>query len=187
MLEKFNDSNISPEKFVDKARNFKSVWFNHMRGVSHRLELMLADSSSSSPIDEGLKLLNNSHSRISINSKQLESTDHINILTGTIARDKIIGTNVNDHINAGNNNDILTGGLGADRFVMSQGNDVITDFSATDGDMIEISNVNNLSLTQVSNDLVLSNSAGNLTIKDYSADISDFKIPMRSRKLIPNK
>ena len=62
-------------------------------------------------------------------------------VVGTKAADNITGDVNNNYLFGGNNNDILTGGLGADTFAYEQsgtGQDVITDFCASDGDIILI-------------------------------------------------
>ena len=41
-------------------------------------------------------------------------------------------------LNGGNGNDTLTGGLDSDIFMMSKGNDVVTDFRPGDSDKIEL-------------------------------------------------
>ncbi len=41
-----------------------------------------------------------------------------------------------DRLSGGRDDDTMTGGGGADRFVLSTGEDVVTDFSAADGDVI---------------------------------------------------
>ena len=61
-------------------------------------------------------------------------------IMGGAGTDTIDGGEGSDTINGGAGNDDLTGGGGADTFVFSPGNgsDVITDFSAGDGDMINL-------------------------------------------------
>lgn len=81
---------------------------------------------------------------IIINGEQLvDSTiDDVIDTSGSNSADSITGGNGNESIKAGLGNDTLTGGLGADIFVFdtsSEGVDTITDFSAAQGDKIQVS------------------------------------------------
>jgi Ca2+-binding RTX toxin-like protein len=73
---------------------------------------------------------------------------NIENLTGSSYNDKLTGNNGNNAINGGFGADILTGGLSTDRFIFLSINDsglsntnrdTITDFSAIEGDRIDIS------------------------------------------------
>jgi Ca2+-binding RTX toxin-like protein len=64
-------------------------------------------------------------------------------VTGSAGADTITGGELNDTIAGGKGADSLTGGAGADTFKLSttqelNGTDSITDFSGTDGDVIEL-------------------------------------------------
>ncbi|MBD2203208.1 calcium-binding protein [Calothrix sp. FACHB-1219] len=62
-------------------------------------------------------------------------------LTGNAGNDNLVGGDGNDILTGGTGNDILTGGLGADTFVfnsLSEGIDVIKDFSFQQGDKIQV-------------------------------------------------
>lgn len=81
---------------------------------------------------------------IIINGEQLvDSTiDDVIDTSGSNSADSITGGNGNESIKAGLGNDTLTGGLGADIFVFdtsNEGVDTITDFSAAQGDKIQVS------------------------------------------------
>ena len=64
-------------------------------------------------------------------------------LTGTAQDDHLIGNAQNNIIDGGGGNDTLTGGGGADTFVYRSGygNFTITDFSASQGDKIDLSTI----------------------------------------------
>lgn len=81
---------------------------------------------------------------ISIGDGQLVGnvTDNIIDTSDGISADSILGGSGNEVIKAGLGNDTLTGGLGADAFVFDtphEGVDTITDFSAAEGDKIQVS------------------------------------------------
>lgn len=50
----------------------------------------------------------------------------------------IIGSAFNDILEGDKGNNTLTGGLGADTFVQTKGNDTITDFNVSQGDVIKL-------------------------------------------------
>lgn len=69
-------------------------------------------------------------------------------MSGGNGADRMIGGHGNDIMNGGNGDDVLAGGAGdddlvggrgADRFLVGQGKDVITDFSASEGDRLVFS------------------------------------------------
>ena len=62
-------------------------------------------------------------------------------LEGGNGNDTLLGDSGNDILLGGAGNDTLTGGTGADSFVWQaghRGNDVITDFNASEGDRIDL-------------------------------------------------
>ena len=63
-----------------------------------------------------------------------------NILTGGAGKDSLSGGDNNDSLWGGKGNDYLTGGDGADTFIFraGEGTDVITDYNAEDGDLLQI-------------------------------------------------
>ncbi|QYX51689.1 retention module-containing protein [Pseudomonas sp. S07E 245] len=101
-------------------------------------------------------------------------------LLGGDGNDNIFGGAGNDTLIGGKGNDILTGGSGADLFVWKAGhtgNDVITDFKASEGDRIDLSELlqgekgstidNYLKMTTVQGDTVLQiSSDGKLNVQD---------------------
>jgi Ca2+-binding RTX toxin-like protein len=73
---------------------------------------------------------------------RIEAQDRVALEAwGGAGDDVIIGALGNDVMGGGDGNDILTGGLGTDRFVFddADGADVITDFSAQQGDKVVLS------------------------------------------------
>ncbi len=63
------------------------------------------------------------------------------LISGGDGNDAIAGGDGSDMLDGGAGDDHLTGGAGADTFKAAQGNDTITDYSHTDGDIVDISHV----------------------------------------------
>ncbi|CAD0186984.1 Cyclolysin [Ruegeria sp. THAF57] len=85
----------------------------------------------------------NSASSFDINAEDRDTEGHdllwsVENIHGSDHDDVIIGDDDNNIFTTGAGNDVLTGGGGADTFVMTGGENEITDFSAQDGDRIEI-------------------------------------------------
>jgi len=59
-------------------------------------------------------------------------------LFGDLGDDELFGGEGNDRITGNAGNDTSTGGLGADQFILSRDSDMIVDFNAFEGDIIEI-------------------------------------------------
>ncbi|MEP5081341.1 MAG: pre-peptidase C-terminal domain-containing protein [Tateyamaria sp.] len=101
-------------------------------------------------------------------------------LNGNGGADTLNGGNDADVLNGGIGNDVLTGGDGNDVFIFEDGfgNDTIVDFAASNAEGIDLSavsaiiNFNDLRtnhLTQVGNDAVIDDSAGNtITIENFN-------------------
>ena len=97
--------------------------------------------------------------------------DNVGTVSGAEERTKaikIIGNKQDNVLIGGTKADTLTGGAGADTFVYTKGygNDVITDYSATDGDIIQLgkdTTVTGFSFNN--NDLILSIGSSKLTIQ----------------------
>ncbi len=74
----------------------------------------------------------------------LTGDSHDNFLVGGEGDDNLSGGAGNDFLSGGAGNNTLTGGSGADTFMLSNdGHDTISDYSKTDGDKVDISNVLN--------------------------------------------
>ena len=88
-------------------------------------------------------------------------------LLGNSGNDSLSGGSGKDTLFGGYGNDTLTGGSGADVFVYSAdyGNDVITDYSAAQGDSIKITN-GTYTKSTIGADVVLDFSGSSLTIKN---------------------
>lgn len=82
-------------------------------------------------------------------------------LHGGQGADVITGGLGKDTLNGGLDNDQLTGGGEADLFVLSKGQDTITDFNAKDGDKIQINKGQFFSLKQESLGLMIERNEGN--------------------------
>lgn len=83
-------------------------------------------------------------------------------IEGGRGADRIDGGAGNDKIEGGKGNDILTGGTGADIFEFERGDgrDVITDFSAAQGDRLHLDDHVAYTVAQVGSDVVVSLSSG---------------------------
>ena len=91
-------------------------------------------------------------------------------IVGTAASNSIKGGKGADTISGVNGNDTLTGGAGANIFIYSGGNDLITDYKSGE-DKISISYT---SSSVKGSDVVLTTSNGNLTIKGAKDKIVSF-------------
>jgi Ca2+-binding RTX toxin-like protein len=69
------------------------------------------------------------------------ATDVRLVANGGAGNDVLVGGRRNDLLTGGDGDDVLTGGLGAERFCFdsADGSDTIIDFSAAQGDKIELS------------------------------------------------
>ncbi|WP_310193844.1 immunoglobulin-like domain-containing protein [Pseudomonas hunanensis] len=107
-------------------------------------------------------------------------TEGNDTLLGSAGNDIIFGGAGNDYLTGGKGNDTLTGGSGADTFIWKAGhtgNDVITDFKASEGDRIDLSDLlqnekgstidNYLKMITVQGETVLQiSSDGKLNVQD---------------------
>jgi Ca2+-binding RTX toxin-like protein len=88
----------------------------------------------------------NINARLAPKGLKITGNAGINSLVGTAFADVISGGGGNDSILGGLGKDILTGGTGADIFrfdttlSITTSPDIITDFSSTDGDVIQLEN-----------------------------------------------
>lgn len=85
-------------------------------------------------------------------------------LSGNRGNDAIWAGQNDDWINGGEGGDWLWGNKGADRFYLSPGNDVIYDFSAAEGDRLEVAGSQALNYQQVDYNLLVSHSQGTTTL-----------------------
>lgn len=90
------------------------------------------------------------------------------LLYGNADNDKLFGDSGNDTLDGGAGNDTLKGGAGKDVFIYraGEGNDVITDYSASQGDKIQIVNGTIKSTTYKNNDVIYKIGSNTLTIKN---------------------
>ncbi len=73
--------------------------------------------------------------------ENLVGSNHADTLLGSIGANDINGGGGSDRITGFAGDDVLTGGAGVDTFIIAagHGNDIITDFDATSGDLIDLS------------------------------------------------
>ncbi|MBR2179482.1 MAG: hypothetical protein IJ862_03680 [Selenomonadaceae bacterium] len=79
-------------------------------------------------------------------------------LVGNDKKNNIIGGKGADTLSGGDGADSLTGGEGADTFISSAGKNVITDYSATQGDVIMLNGVTPTKVSVSKNKVVITNS-----------------------------
>ena len=70
---------------------------------------------------------------------------------------------------------MLWGNNGADLFHLSAGYDVIYDFSAADGDRLEVSKTSTLSYQQIGSDLLVSHDEGSVLLTDTFLGLQFFE------------
>ena len=86
------------------------------------------------------------------------------ILIGNNQSNELIGGAGNDKISGGLGPNFLTGGTGADTFIFNGGNDTITDFNFTDGDLIDVETQYS-TIQQTGNDTILDfDTGGQITL-----------------------
>ena len=92
------------------------------------------------------------------------------IIWGSDATETLVGGNGNDVLFGGSGNDTLTGGSGADtfEFTVTAGNDTITDYSKSDGDILKI-----YRRDQYEGDKEATISAGVVTFGSVTIDLGD--------------
>jgi Ca2+-binding RTX toxin-like protein len=87
--------------------------------------------------------------------------------------DRLFGDNGNDTLSGDLGNDTLTGGAGGDRFVMgavTPGFDVVTDFTFSEGDRIQLTTGTTYTVSTVSGNAVLNlSNGGTLTLQGIAA------------------
>ncbi len=115
------------------AINVNSVEVNLAQGdsiIMHESSFVYGDGSTGKIVDAGF------------NVREGDSLHDGAQIHGTDGKDSIYGTYGDDIIFGGGDSDILTGGAGADKFLfdaIDKGIDVIKDFSADEGDVLDFS------------------------------------------------
>ena len=152
---------------------------------SSTLKTVTDSNSSSINVDSSVKLINASSrtKAVNITGNSLANTIRGGSAGDTIyggsGKDSILGNSGNDKLYGdagadtligGKGNDTLTGGAGSDVFVYTSGdgNDIITDYTATDGDIIQLGKNTTVSKVSFSdnNDFVLTIGTNKLTINN---------------------
>ena len=107
---------------------------------------------------------------------EIYGNDNNNSITGSSKNDTIYGGDGKDLIKGGSGNDFLagesgndtlTGGVGADIFYFdsNEGTDTITDYSASQGDKIQLG-VSSMTTSKSGNNLILKVGTGKITVKN---------------------
>ncbi|MBQ7705745.1 MAG: hypothetical protein IJT73_10035 [Selenomonadaceae bacterium] len=97
----------------------------------------------------------------------LDGGKNNDVLYGNAGNDTLNGGEGNDTLSGGEGNDTLTGGAGADVFVyrLGEGNDVITDYTASQKDKIQIVNATISSSVTSGTDVIYTIGENTLTVK----------------------
>ena len=101
-------------------------------------------------------------------SDTLDGGNGADSIFGGDGDDLLLGGNGGDTLRGGTGNDTLIGGTGKNIFVYESGDDVITDFSESNSNRIQLLNDTITTNYEISgNDLIFDFSGGSLTVKDY--------------------
>ncbi|MEM7765982.1 MAG: calcium-binding protein [Pseudomonadota bacterium] len=148
-----------------------------------RVVVRLRDQTADGSIATGDTLSGFENATTGSGNDALIGSDVANVLTAGAGNDYLDGLAGDDVIDGGAGNDRMVGGAGADTFVISQGADTIFDFSAVDGDRLDLSGVEEIDTladlqaahSQVGDDSVFDLGDGNtLTVEDTTlGDFSD--------------
>ena len=149
----------------DKLKNIEQVW-----GSGHADTLTADDDGMDFQGFDGNDRLTGGDS-----GDVLEGDAGNDILTGGPGGDVLEGGPGGDVLEGGPGNDTLTGGADDDSFVFNSGdgNDVITDFSKTEGDDIDLqymnlTGFNDLTITKGASDTVISVDDISITLQDFT-------------------
>ncbi|MBR2180148.1 MAG: hypothetical protein IJ862_07135 [Selenomonadaceae bacterium] len=121
-------------------------------------------NSASYTADSSIKNINASTRTAAI---KIAGNSLANSIVGGSGADSLSGGGGADTLNGGKGNDTLTGGAGKDVFFFasSEGNDVITDYSATQGDLIRLG-TSSISTSTSGNNVILTVGTGKVTINN---------------------
>ena len=130
MTTKFSDKLESRiQDLISNASNDSSTLLKSSSGIFNDSNL-----SSNQMIISSNKIM----SSISNNSTGSSSLvkDKVTTVNGLCNSEKVAGNGNDTLFSAGNCNDVLTGGPGADKFTCGEGNDTIKDYNPKEGDTI---------------------------------------------------
>jgi Ca2+-binding RTX toxin-like protein len=137
--------NLTDSMTNDFAKNLKSKINNLVTNALNDTSNVL---NSSLLINESNQTSNNvvvsqSSVQSTMRSKGSSADDSISIIKDKVTRtngvcnsEKVSGNGNDTLYSSGNCNDMLTGGLGADKFTCGEGNDTIRDYNSKEGDVI---------------------------------------------------
>ena len=127
---KFSDNlEARIQNLISNALNDSGTLLNSSSGIFNDSNL-----SSNQMIISSNKIM----SSISNNSTGSSSLvkDKVTTINGVCNSEKVAGDGNDTLFSAGNCNDVLTGGPGADKFTCGEGNDTINDYNPKEGDTI---------------------------------------------------
>ena len=130
-----------------------------------------SDKSTSYAADENVITIDASKKSTKIN---IMGNANDNLIKGTAKTDSLNGGSGNDTLIGGKGNDTLTGGNGFDVFFFTNGDgaDVITDYSATEGDIIRLDKKTEVTAAAYEgNNLILSIGKGKVTVQGGKSEI----------------
>jgi hypothetical protein len=143
-------SNQFPDNLKSKIQNLISGALNDSGGLlnsssstflnnSSNLSSIFLDNNSDQSSNQMIISSNKIMSSISNNGSGASSSlvkDKITTVNGVCNSEKIAGNGNDTLLSAGDCNDELTGGAGADKFTCGEGNDIVRDYNPKEGDVI---------------------------------------------------
>ena len=158
---KINNAKDTSITFIDSSnKEFSTV----IADTTTPATLLTVTNSTKSPVTVDSNIISiNASTRT--NAVKITGNSKNNSILGGSGADSLNGSTGNDTLNGGKGNDTLTGGSGKDVFYYAKnsGNDVITDYSASQGDIIKLG-VSSLSSSTSGNNVILKFDSGQITV-----------------------
>lgn len=130
MTTKFSDNLESRiQDLISNALNDSRTLLNSSSGIFNDSNL-----SSNQMIISSNKIMSSISNNVTGGSSLVK--DKVTTINGVCNSEKVAGDGNDTLFSAGNCNDVLTGGPGADKFTCGEGNDTINDYNPKEGDTI---------------------------------------------------
>jgi hypothetical protein len=117
------------QNLVSSALNDSSILLNSSSGIFNDSNL-----TSNQMIISSNKIMSSISNNSTVGNSLVK--DKVTTVNGVCNSEKMAGSGNDTLFSAGECNDILTGGPGADKFTCGEGNDTIKDYNPKDGDII---------------------------------------------------